>query len=42
VVATRPIYHNGDIAILGRMFCPLLALLPAEELEEQRHGVAAE
>jgi len=44
VLATRPIYHNSDMAIRGHVFCSFLALLLVKELEDRlrRHGIAAE
>jgi hypothetical protein len=43
-LATRPIYHGSDMAIRGHVFCSILALLLAKELEDRlrRHGVPAE
>ena len=32
---TRPIYHSGDAAILGHVFCSFLALVLQKELGDR-------
>jgi hypothetical protein len=42
ILETRPIYHQGDAAIVGHLFCSFLALMLRKELGERLDAAGAE
>ena len=42
ILETRPIYHQGDAAIVGHLFCSFLALVLRKELDERLDAARAD